>query len=283
MQPIWKQRPGEPDVWYARFELYRLLGPRRSLVRAYRLSMRLEEQPVRKPGPLWYAMAKEWDWRLRASAWDVAVEAQRALQNQQRESRRDPYADRRAKLDELIAGVLKAMDEADLKNLERDEARRILPTLRGLLRDLMAAQRSEAGLRQAAGQESPDALSEDMLRQVDLELERWQSDRSLAPLSLADQRLPGPAPPATPEGNRTALRDVLASLYPDEASARRVAAQAGLEVGRISFSPLAVNNWHAILAEAERSDRLQALIQVVRAEYGANRALQRVLQGYRRK
>ncbi|HXF62758.1 MAG TPA: effector-associated domain EAD1-containing protein, partial [Caldilineaceae bacterium] len=273
MQAIWKQRPNEPDLWYARFELYRLLGPRRSLVKVYRLSMRLEEQPVRKPGPLWYAMAKEWDWRLRAAAWDTALEVRAA---QQQEPRRDPYADRRAKLDELIAGVLKALDEADLKNLERDEARRILPTLRGLLRDLMAAQRSEAGLRQAAEPVSQDALSADMLRQVDLELERWQSDRGLAPLAgPVDRRLPGPAPPSGPADGerRAALRDVLASLYPDEASARRVAAQAGLEVGRISFSAQAVNNWHAILTEAERSDQLQTLIQVVRSEYGANRAL----------
>ena len=28
----WEQQPGEPNLWYARFERYRLAGPSRSLL-----------------------------------------------------------------------------------------------------------------------------------------------------------------------------------------------------------------------------------------------------------
>ena len=76
------------------------------------------------------------------------------------------------------------------------------------------------------------------------------------------------------------LRDTLAALYPDEPSARRVVADAGLDARPIAFSPQALNNWHAILSEAIKVDKVESLLEVVRRTYGNNAAFQRVDQAY---
>jgi hypothetical protein len=167
--------------------------------------------------------------------------------------------------------------------MAQDEVRRILPTLRVLLRDLLAAQRAEAHWM-AAGQEGElTPFTADELRQAQLELEHWRDDKW--PATVAGQLpmgvLPAPGEPAL-DAPWIALRDALAGLYPDEASIRRIAAQAGLALGRISFSAPAVNNWHAVLMEAERSNRVHELVAVVQGEYGANPLLAKALADYGR-
>ena len=77
------------------------------------------------------------------------------------------------------------------------------------------------------------------------------------------------------------LRDVLAVLYGDEASMRRVIADAGVSEGRISFSGQALNTWHAILREATNLNQVEALLQVVLRDYGANHALTVAVTAYR--
>ena len=77
------------------------------------------------------------------------------------------------------------------------------------------------------------------------------------------------------------LRDTLAALYPEEASARRLAADAGLDVRRIGFTGQAINTWHAIVQEAVKLDRLDALLQRALHEYGANGALQAACAAWR--
>ncbi len=64
-----------------------------------------------------------------------------------------------------------------------------------------------------------------------------------------------------------ALRDALAELYPDEPSARRVCRDTGLDVRQISFSTHAVNNWTAILDEAEKQTVVPDLVAVARKDY----------------
>lgn len=76
------------------------------------------------------------------------------------------------------------------------------------------------------------------------------------------------------------LRDTLAGLYPDEPSARRVVADTGFDARSIAFSPQALNNWHAILSEAIKVKKVEALLQVVRRAYGNNPAFQRADQVY---
>lgn len=77
-----------------------------------------------------------------------------------------------------------------------------------------------------------------------------------------------------------ALREVLAGLYPAEADARVVVADAGLDERQITFSSRAQTNWQNILAEAIRCNRLAALLAALPADYQNNPALQPVLANY---
>ncbi|MEZ4868835.1 MAG: effector-associated domain EAD1-containing protein [Caldilineaceae bacterium] len=78
-----------------------------------------------------------------------------------------------------------------------------------------------------------------------------------------------------------ALRDALATLYPEEANARVVVADAGLDARQIAFSARAQTNWHNILDEAIRQKRLDPLLKVALANYTANPALTAAYGQYR--
>lgn len=73
-----------------------------------------------------------------------------------------------------------------------------------------------------------------------------------------------------------------AELYPDKASAIRVAEDAGIPISMVALGDRALDNWHAILKEAQKRERLAALLSVVNAEYGENqklRAITRAING----
>ena len=63
----WARQPGENERWYGRFTLYRLLGSRRSLQRAYDLARVLEGLRGQSPGQAWEQKAQEFAWPARAA------------------------------------------------------------------------------------------------------------------------------------------------------------------------------------------------------------------------
>ena len=63
------------------------------------------------------------------------------------------------------------------------------------------------------------------------------------------------------------LIDLLVEIYPTEEGSRRVVAEAGLHHGRIPFQDAAIDNWFAILSEADRSNSVAAVVTVAQAEY----------------
>lgn len=69
------------------------------------------------------------------------------------------------------------------------------------------------------------------------------------------------------------MRDVLASLYLDKDSAERVAKDAGLDPRWIAFSTRAVDNWEAILEEAEKNKQIPVLLDVAVAQYSQKHEL----------
>lgn len=72
----WAQQKGEPPAAYARFLLYRNLGPARSLDAAYALySKATEGNEKRTPGN-WNQESTQWKWQERATAWDIATLSQ---------------------------------------------------------------------------------------------------------------------------------------------------------------------------------------------------------------
>lgn len=77
------------------------------------------------------------------------------------------------------------------------------------------------------------------------------------------------------------LRNTLANLYPDEISIRRLMADAGVDLSRIVLNAAAANNWHGVLTEAERNERVNVLLTVVEREYGNNQEFLAACTAYR--
>lgn len=76
------------------------------------------------------------------------------------------------------------------------------------------------------------------------------------------------------------LRDVLANLYSDVATIRRVAYDAGLNPDRIEFSNHAKNTWQAVLQEAYNRARVEVVIGIARQEYSENQKLKAAWESY---
>lgn len=69
------------------------------------------------------------------------------------------------------------------------------------------------------------------------------------------------------------LRNVLAELYDSQASSRRVVDDSGLISQRISFNSSAINNWHNVINEARRQNKIEAIVSVALLDYSNNKAL----------
>jgi len=80
----------------------------------------------------------------------------------------------------------------------------------------------------------------------------------------------------------SALRDVLAELYPDAASQRPVLADAGLDATRVSLGQAPVRDWQAILEEAAKQEGdIEKIIEVAVGQYGGNKGLLAARDAYR--
>ena len=66
------------------------------------------------------------------------------------------------------------------------------------------------------------------------------------------------------------LRNALANLYSDESSVRRIMSDSNMDLIRINFNNTPQNLWHAILVEANRTNRTEALLNAVAEEYGTD-------------
>lgn len=70
----WERQPGEPNFWYdIFFRYYTLLGPSRNITAAYRAYAKAEEgfdATGMETNPMWRFKAHEWNWKIRAEAFD---------------------------------------------------------------------------------------------------------------------------------------------------------------------------------------------------------------------
>ncbi len=86
--PLWERREGEPNKLFDRFEIYRLLGPSRSLYAAYNAwRERSGAKSARKRAGLpqsWRLAAEKWQWQPRAEAFDEHERAQQIAEWQRR-------------------------------------------------------------------------------------------------------------------------------------------------------------------------------------------------------
>lgn len=148
----WDRRDNEPALWYNRFEIFRRMGPWRSIDGAYRKSLVAEgkvqdlspeESRKRRSGVSWNRRAKQDDWVIRAEAWD-AYERERFERSE--ESRVAAARQRRLEASERIQrDVLAAIDNAKLSELKTSAAREALGELRRLLVDMINIERVDHG------------------------------------------------------------------------------------------------------------------------------------------
>ncbi len=80
----------------------------------------------------------------------------------------------------------------------------------------------------------------------------------------------------TEKSTQADLKKVLAKLYPEVDDAQRVVADAELDATHITFKEKAINNWFNILQEADKHDKVQAIIEIARDEYPENEELRQV-------
>lgn len=76
------------------------------------------------------------------------------------------------------------------------------------------------------------------------------------------------------------LRNVLAKLYPDILSIRRIVDDSGFDQPRIDFASNAIDTWHSVLTMAEKTGQISALFDVVKREYGTNEGLRKAYDTY---
>ena len=84
--------------------------------------------------------------------------------------------------------------------------------------------------------------------------------------------------------HRTHLRDVLANLFTDEPSIRRILFDAGINTSRIplSLNGCAIDIWQSVLTETERMDQLDKLLGIVENEFGSvNKVVKELCEDYK--
>lgn len=72
---------------------------------------------------------------------------------------------------------------------------------------------------------------------------------------------------------RAALRSVVARLYPRETRQRSIVDEVGLPAAVIGFEPSADSAWFNIIEEAQKHDKLDAILKKARAEYPYDESL----------
>ena len=128
----WEKRSDEPLAWFNRFERYRLLGPQRSLEAASLRCAEVEGQRCPKSSRTWCDASRRWQWQERARAWDATQPS--PLPGEEEAHRSDARQERLGMISKIVKDLYVTLNLADLPNLEPDEARQFLPTLRKVKR-----------------------------------------------------------------------------------------------------------------------------------------------------
>lgn len=140
----WDKEPDESQLWYDRFITYLGLGSSRTIEETYRQRKAVEKGlTYDRPNSDWHRKARTYNWEERASAYDR--DRQQKWLDQEESRRLEARETRREIIGEVLDHVYDAILIADLPNLDRDNARRHLPTLRAMLHDILMAHRLEMG------------------------------------------------------------------------------------------------------------------------------------------
>jgi hypothetical protein len=268
MTASWDRQAGETAEWYDRFKVYLYMGPDRTVAAAHTFVSRFAKGAAQTQLRSWERAARKYEWKARAEAFDAELRHKTLA-----------HDERLKMVAELLHQVYGVLCQADMLTLSKEEARQLLPTFRLFFRDILQFHQIEAarflGTKEGESKKADKAGAE--LSADELMTFLTEMDGVKVLLAEVDQVTNAPAT----EASWLPLRDMLVELYPDEASARRLAAEAELESARIHFAARAVDRWHAILTEAVHVGSVEALILVVQREYPKNANLRKAVRYYR--
>lgn len=118
----WDRLPGESNLWWIRFEKFRLMGPARTIKGLYDVEREHAGKCFRKQAPgIWKNHAVQYRWRERAGAWDqLALDELREEWAKRREKWRQDEWDlanmmHKKVLDMMVFPVARVIREADGK------------------------------------------------------------------------------------------------------------------------------------------------------------------------
>lgn len=208
----WEQRNGEPARWFARFNIYRLLGPQRSLLRAERTE-RATSALTTTPKPIphvtggWIRNAQRWHWQERAQAWDAAM---RQREDERWEKRRKRQREQEWKAAQDLLTKARQMLGWPLARQEKktDEDGRqvtvVMPARWGM-RDSAAFFETAAKLARLAADMATSRSENEISIKRDLDLEKLSDDELAALLAnlraVSDGDGGAGAPGAAPAGD----------------------------------------------------------------------------------
>jgi hypothetical protein len=165
---IWERGEKESNLWWSRFEKYRLMGPERSFLAVYN-AWRAEKgrKPATSVAGSWTKAASEHNWRERAEAWDAHILAQDA------EAAEDLLRELREQRIERLRAVAGMVNQA-LNSIVKDDDRLTKASFNQIV-DWVRILHIE--MRAELGQEQPDRLIIEHGNVADLQ--EW-SDADLA-------------------------------------------------------------------------------------------------------
>jgi hypothetical protein len=218
----WDQIEGEPDRWYARFQVYMELGVMRTMKMAAKVAgEKTRGRPLALTGD-WTYVAQRWYWRERAHAWDVRQRDLLALS--ERNTRMALHQRRVARMEDQMDEVSAVLDAAHLTEADEEQARKWMPQMRVFLRDLLVAERKEFE-RGDYERDDPEATLEitaEDLRAAQRQLEE-KTGHTLSELVHNPELMPPPTRAAALQRRQGGTRTLSVCVGPDAELALEVA------------------------------------------------------------
>ena len=116
---IWEKLPGEPELWYKRFQIYYELGAARSIGKAFKLCVE-NDVAIAKLESLhtWRHHSLKWRWHERAIAWEIQLYDDFLKTRREKATKcRDDLLDSTYEAGKLYNELIKKRDIATLKAL----------------------------------------------------------------------------------------------------------------------------------------------------------------------
>ena len=172
----WDRQPGEPNLWYSRFERYRLAGPSRSIRGLLNSEKGTKSNKRRRciPGA-WSRASTRWNWKDRAEAWD----------EHERQKAREAHARDIAEMNQrhiqeakaLQAKAVERLKSLELKDISAGDLARFVVEATKLERTARGEPESIEERRLTGKGGGPIGFSLEETVAADRELEDWQNDR----------------------------------------------------------------------------------------------------------